>query len=103
MTRVRRLAWVTAIVLAWACGCSQSELARKDEKIKTLSESWQQSEAARVALRDEKTCLAETLKARESALAAVSQAYKKTAAELARRTAEAAERADALARAEDKS
>jgi len=103
VTRVRRLAWVTAIVLAWACGCSQSELARKDEKIKTLSESWQQSEAARVALRDEKTCLAETLKARESALAAVSQAYKKTAAELERRTAEAAERADALARAEDKS
>lgn len=103
VARVRRLAWGAAFVLAWACGCSQSELARKDDEIKTVTQLWQQSETARAALWVEKTRLAETLKARESALAAALQACEKAGKELAQRTAEVAEWANAVKRAEDKS
>ncbi len=103
VARARRLVWGAGVVLAWACGCSQSELARKDDEIKLLTQRWQQCETARATLWVEKTRLGETLKARESALASLTRAYETAGKELAQRTDEVAASAAALKRVEEKS
>ncbi len=100
--RGMRLVLGVGLALVWICGCSGSELARKDEELKGLAERWQRSEAARVTLTAEKARLAETLKDRESLLASAKQACEASNEALRKRTAEAAERATALKRLEEK-